>query len=197
MKNYLKKVSPYVIVIVILIVALIFSRECRRCPDCPEQTTTVINHTDTIRDTTLITKIIYKPLPKETIFIDIPVDANVEDIVNDYYTMKYYENIYLDDTSAYIATKDTVFNNALYSSELVFVNRRPTVINNTTTIITYDTCKECKHWNIGIGGLIGGYTDKFGAGPSVIVSTNKKMSYTASYDFVQKIGYFGIYFNVR
>ena len=197
MKKFLNKLTPIAIVLIIAIVVIIVTRECRHIPEAVEtHTTDTIKVTEYVYDTTEIVKYISKPGIKETIYVDVPVDVNVTEVVNDYYTMKVYNPVYLDDTSAYISTIDTVFKNELYSSELVFINRRPTAINHNT-IITYDTCKPCKHWNIGVGALIGGYTDKFGAGPSVIVSTNKKMSYTASYDFIQKIGYFGIYFNVR
>lgn len=196
MKNYFKNVSPYIIVILVMVIALILTKQCHRCPVYPKSTVQIITETDTVYDTTEIVKTIYKPLPKDTLYIEISSAVDTTEILKDYYAKKYYNNIYMDDTSAYIATIDTIFKNELYSSELVFINRRPTAINHNT-IITYDTCKPCKHWNIGVGALIGGYTDKFGAGPSIIVSTNKKMSYTASYDFIQNIGYFGIYFNVR
>ncbi|NCD07540.1 MAG: hypothetical protein EOL97_15640 [Spirochaetia bacterium] len=197
MKNYFKNISPYIIVILVLVIALILTKQCQRCPVCPEPTTTVITKTDTIRDTTVITKTIYKLLPKDTVYIEVPTDVDTDEILKDYYAKKYYNNIYLDDTSAYIGIEDTVFKNEIYSSKLTFINRRPTIINTTTYVTQYDICEPCKQFNIGVGGLIGGYTDKFGAGPSIMLTTNKKASYSASYDIINKTGYFGLYWNIK
>ena len=56
MKNYFKNTSPYIIVILVLIIALILTKQCHRCPVCPEPTTTVITETDIVYDTVEITK---------------------------------------------------------------------------------------------------------------------------------------------
>jgi len=201
--EFLKKVKPCYIVIAILVVALIFTQQCKRSVDSDStghfwnwdfhSTTTV----DTVHDTVRIVSTVYVPVPGETIYNDPPIDLDCQAMAIDYYASRYYNDTLKNDTSALIIIKDVVSQNILAQRQWEFINYRPTAIYNTVNTITYDTCPECKKWNIGIGGMIGGYTDKFGAGPSIVVTTNKKASYSASYDVIQKIGYFGIYWNVR
>ena len=195
MKKYLKDISPYVLIIFILIGLLIFTKECSKGKKCPEPIVKIITETKIEYDTIEITKTIYKPLPKDTIYITILEDIDTLEILKDYYSKKYYYNVYLDDTTAYIATKDTIYQNEIYSSELTFINRRPTIINTTT--IHYDTCKPCSRFNIGFGGFIGVGVNEIQAGPSVMLTTNKKSSYTLSYDIINKVGQVGVYYNIK
>lgn len=203
MRNYFKNVSPYIIVILVMVIALILTKQCHRCPVYPEPTIQVITETDTVYDTIEIVKTIYKPLPKDTLYIEISSAVDTTEILKDYYAKKYYNNIYMDDTSAYIAIEDTIFKNELYTSKLTFINKRPTVINSTTNIIQYDTCKACKMFNMGIGGFItlkpslDSLSNYFGAGASVMLTTNKKSSYAISYDFINKIAQFTLYYNLK
>lgn len=205
MKNYFKNVSPYIIVILVMVIALILTKQCHRCPVCPEPTVQIITETDTVYDTIEIVKTIYKPLPKDTVYIEIPSDVDTTEILKDYYAKKYYNNIYMDDTSAYIAIEDTIFKNELYTSKLTFVNRRPTAINSTTYITQYDTCKPCKSFNMGFGGFVGFSKPYFISGGSIMLTTNKKDSYTVSvgYMFNESVTYkpnlvqFTMYWNMK
>lgn len=197
MKQYLKHISPYALIITILIIALIFTKECKRCPQCPEPITTIVMERDTVWDTIKITSTVYKPLPKETIWVNVPSDIDTTEILKRYYAKIYYEDILKDDTSAYILVKDTISQNSLYTRQYEFINRRPTEINTTTTVYQYDTCKECKRFNIGFGGFLGGNLDTFNAGFSIMLQTNKKSSYTLSYDPINKVGEVGIYWMIK
>lgn len=181
MKNYFKNTSPYIIIILVLIIALILTKQCHRCPVCPEPTTTIITETATIYDTVEITKVIYKPLPKDTVYVEVLANIDTADILKDYHAKKYYNNIYVDDTSAYIAIEDTIFKNELYTSKLTFINRRPTVINTTTYITQYDTGKP---FNMGFGGFVGFSGQDFTSGGSIMLTTNKKASYAVSVGYV-------------
>jgi len=197
MKNYFKNISPYIIVIAILVVIIILMKECKRCPTCPEPTTTVIHTRDTVWDTIRLTSVVYKPLPKETIWVEVPADIDTNEILKRYYAKLYYEDILKDDTSAYIFIKDTITQNSIYTREWEFINRRPTIINTTTTINQYDTCKDCKRFNMGFGGFLGGNSGTFQAGVSMMLQTNKKSAYTVSYDVINKTGNIGIYWTIK
>lgn len=206
MKNFFKKLTPIAIVLIIAIVIIIVARECRHIPQPVEtHTTDTVKVTEYVYDTTEIVKYITRPGIKETIYVEVPVDINVTDVVNDYYTMKVYNPIYMDDTSAYIAIEDTVFKNELYTSKLTFVNRRPTAINSTTYITQYDTCKPCKSFNMGFGGFVGFSGQDFISGGSIMLTTNKKASYAVSvgYMFNESVTYkpnlaqFTIYWNIK
>jgi hypothetical protein len=206
MKNYFKNVSPYIIVILVMIIALILTKQCHKCPVYPEPTVQVITETDTVYDTIEIVKTIYKPLPKDTLYIEISSAVDTTEILKDYYAKKYYNNIYMDDTSAYIAIEDTVFKNELYTSKLTFVNRRPTVINSTTYITQYDTCKPCKSFNMGFGGFVGFSGQDFISGGSIMLTTNKKASYAVSVGYMfngdiekykPNLAQFTIYWNIK
>lgn len=205
MKNYFKNVSPYIIVILVMVIALILTKQCHRCPICSEPTVQIITETDTVYDTIEIVKTIYKTLPKDIVYIEIPSAVDTTEILKDYYAKKYYNNIYMDDTSAYIAIEDTVFKNELYTSKLTFVNRRPTVINSTTYITQYDTCKPCKSFNMGFGGFVGFSGQDFISGGSIMLTTNKKSSYAVSvgYMFNESVTYkpnlvqFTMYWNIK
>jgi hypothetical protein len=205
MKKYLKNISPYVLIIAILIIALILTKECRRCPQCPEPTVTIITETDTIRDTVRIVSNVYIPVPGETIYIDPPEDVDCALMSIDYYAERRYTDTLKNDTSALIIVKDVVSQNILAQRQWEFINQRPTIINTTTNIISYDTCKQCKQFNLGFGGFISarpenvskGRTGFIGFGPSILLTTNKKSSYGVSYDVINNIGEFSLYWNIK
>ena len=190
-------IKSLLVVITVLLVIIIFMRECKRCPEVSQQTslgadtTYIYEYGDTIE----VISNYYIPGPKETIYITIPQDVDTPGILATHFSKVYYADVMLDDSNAYIFVEDTLYKNSIISRNYVYKDKTPTHI--TQQIITYDTCKECKTFNIGFGGIIGGYTDKFGAGPSIMLTTNKKGSYTASYDAINKIGYLGIYWNIK
>jgi hypothetical protein len=205
MKQYLKHISPYALIITILIIALIFTKECKRCPQCPEPTTTVITETDTVYDTVRIVSNVYVPIPGETIYVNPPVNIDCEAMAIDYYSQKKYTDTLINDTSALIIVNDIISQNIISQRRYEFINRRPTIINTMTIINTYDTCKQCKKFNLGFGGFIGvrpeinseGVESFLGFGPSIILTTNKKSSYGVSYDVLNNIGEFSLYWNIK
>jgi hypothetical protein len=196
MNNYFKHISPYVIAIAILVVALVFTQQCCRNGGSEvevyihDTTTTYVVHNNNIyRDTG-------KNIPYEVkVYVDVPVYVDCDSAARELYATTFTRDTVRDDSILTVIINDSISQNqTVYRDSECKVNQ-PTVIHQTT--VTYDTCKQCKQFNIGFGGLIGGYTDKFGAGPSIMLTTNKKSSYSISYDAINKIGYFGIYWNIK
>ncbi len=193
MKKYLDKI-PY-IVIAILLVIIILMKECKRCPEVSIPDPTVITTTDTIYDTLLVESNVYIPVPGPITYVEIPQDVDTPAILATHFSKYPYNDTLKNDSIAFIAVFDTIYQNKIYNRRWEYKDLTPAVINQTNII--YDTCQQCSQFNLGFGGLIGGYTDKFGVGPSILLTTNKKSSYSLSYDVVNKIAYFGIYWNIK
>ena len=79
-------------------------------------------------------------IPADTVFIDKPnpikidsshIQTNIveldsakkDSILRDYFTLKTYEQVFKDDTSAFIKLTQTVFKNSLQKSKLIYENR--------------------------------------------------------------------------
>jgi hypothetical protein len=103
----------------------------------------------------------------------------------------YYCDTIIDDTSALIVIRDSITQNKIYSRSGTYINRRPTQIITTITPEIRPT------WNIGAGFFVGGNKNEFQAGPTIIITTNKKGSYTAGYDIINKTGSIGYYWHFR
>ena len=172
------------IVLLIVIVTLFIQRECSR----PEPT--VLIQPEFIFDTDTIVKTI-KPEPvyitipgdtivtRDTVFInDGSTSEHFWNVLSDYYTRKFYDEVLLDDSSAYILVKLELFNNDLKRVDLNFVNRRP------VDIICPEPYKPVN--KLFIGGGVSGNLDTFGAGPAVALNTKRDNLYTYQYDVINK-----------
>lgn len=183
------------IIIIILGVIIFFMRSCQHCPECPEPTTTTVtvNHYDTI------VRIVYvnKPEPYQVI---IPgptiIDSAKCQLLYRLYNSK---NIYLDtllnDTSAFISIRDTVFQNKLGFRKLYFVNKRPTMTETTITNVYGDTLRRRN--KIFIGLLLGRSLTEFTTGVSLMLVTKKDAAYSLNFDPVFRNVYGSIYFKIK
>lgn len=205
--KFLKSRKPCYIIIAILIIALIFTQQCGGDNDEEQTYSSFLNfdyfsysNSDTIyyHDTVFVPNYKPYPVPGATVYVPVPADVDTNAILARYYYSYFYLDTAINDTSAFLLIQDQISMNQIQSRQVQFVNRRPSIINTTTTTITpTPNCPEQKQFNLGFGGMIGGWTDKFGAGPSIIVTTNKHSSYAASYDAINKIAYFSLYYNVK
>lgn len=98
-----------------------------------------VHKIDTIRDTTVVYKEIIKPLPSDTEYVEIveyieknltPNDSleigrKVINWITDYNTIKLYDNIYRDDSIAFVRFKTSVYKNNLVDPTLIMENRLP------------------------------------------------------------------------
>lgn len=205
--KFLKSRKPCYIIIAILVIALIFTQQCGGDNDEEQTHSSFLNFdfftyskTDTVycHDTVFIPKYKPIPVPGETVYIPVPTDVDTNAILAQHFYLYNYRDTAINDTSAFLLISDQISMNKIQSRQIQFVNRRPTIINTTTTTVTpMPNCPDPKQFNIGFGGIIGGWTDKFGAGPSIIVTTNKHSSYAATYDAINKIAYFQLYYNIK
>lgn len=124
---------------------------------------------------------------------DIEVDANIQNLINEYYSQIVYERVLLDDSTALIKVRDTVYMNGLNGALLSYINRKPTQINVVqTTEITPARNK------VYLGGFIGCNVnlDRFNAGVSIMLNTKKDKNYIISVDPFNKSATFGINFKI-
>lgn len=156
--------------------------------DSPDTVTTIINN----YDTTVLKVPVYVPVPSDIIYFPVPGDIDTAEILNIFFAKYFYQDTAINDTNALIIVFDTITQNRIINRRINYTNRRPTQII-TNTIIN----SPAKLWNIGAGGFVGGNKTEFEAGASIIVTTNKKASYTASYDFINKTGRIGLFWNIR
>lgn len=172
----------FFIIILILIGLLFLQRECTR----PEPTTLLVPHF--IYDTTIVEKII-KPdpisviTPGDTVYIsdtvyitsgDVPL--YIWDIIAEHYSRKTYDEVLINDSSAYFKIGIELFKNNVEDLKYSFINRRPVDI----------ICPECpsprNKWFI--GGAVSGSPTQFGAGPTLGLVTKRDNLYTYTYDVI-------------
>lgn len=175
----IKKLANILLVVVLIVAALAIKD--RFFPSTVVKTKTV-----TVRDTVYQDTTIYKQLPQpdpDTVVlmqvdtITKPADDSLIweryiDLYQAHNNTYIYDDTLKNDTSALVAVRDTVKRNRLQSRELIYENRRPTVINRTTTNIVR---KENKFF---VGGEIGMNT----AQPALIYQSENDISYKIGYD---------------
>ncbi|MFZ4705406.1 MAG: hypothetical protein ACOYMF_05300 [Bacteroidales bacterium] len=107
-------------------------------------------------------------------------------ILKDYYSRVLYNRTLKDDSSAYIFLTDTVFQNKLWGSKLVFKNRRPCSIVDTS----YGRI-QLNYSPVGLyaGFAVGRSSRQFGIGPSMML-LRKNACYSVVYDITNKDLYF-------
>lgn len=196
MKKYLKNISPYVIVIAILVVIIIIMQQCsnKKTCNCKKIETKIIHKTDTIPYEVIVEKIKTEFIYSE-VTVKIPQNVDTFAILSDYYKKRNYIDTIMDiDTLALIVINDSVYKNNLQYRQFEYKNRVPKIIDSIFIYNTvYESAKECSKWNFGIGGILGGNTDTFNAGVSILLCTPKKSSYTLSYDVINKTYNIGVY----
>ncbi len=157
------------ILIIILIFWIFLLSNCNNEPH--SENIKIINTTDTLRDTTLITRIIEKPVPYPVYTkIEIPQKIDTSEIIKKYFTIAVIIDTLKDDSIAFISLIDTLKKNTLTDRIFKFRLRKPTIINNKTTYIT----KEYPPKNqILIGGGIQGNENSFDIGAALSLITHK------------------------
>ena len=184
----------FFVVILILISLLFLQRECSR----PEPVTLLVPHF--IYDTTIVEKTI-KPdpvtvqLPGDTVFIsdtvyiasdDVP--PHIWDVISEHYSRKFYEEVLMNDSSAYLRIGVELFKNNVEDLSYSFINRRPIDI----------ICPECptirNKWFI--GGAVSGNPIQFGAGPSLALLTRRDNLYSYNYDIINNVHSISMYYKL-
>lgn len=159
------------IVIAILLFWIFLLSDCNNTNKPYSEDIKIINTTDTIRDTTLITKTIKKPIPYPVYTrVEIPQKVDTSEIIKKYFTIAVINDTLKDDSVAFISLIDTLKKNTLSARILKFKLRKPTIINNETTYIT----KEYPPKNqLLFGGNIQGNESSFDIGGGLSLITHK------------------------
>ena len=189
------KTLPWIIIVLLLVVILL-QRECSHRPECPPV------RVDTIPGDTVFTISnipIYKPVYIDTVnwqkvqinresdstkWANEPIDTT--EIIKEFYSRQIYKRTLKDDSSAYIFLTDTVTQNRLLESRLIFQNRRPcSIIDNSYGRI------QLNNSPIGLyaGFALGRSSREFGIGPSMML-LRKNSCYSVVYDMTNKDLYF-------
>lgn len=199
MKNYFKTVSPYVIVIAIMAIIIIFMQQCGGNTEIVE-VETIVHKTDSIPYEVVIEKI---KKEKEFVYVEVPVeipqDVDTPSILADYYVKRFTQDTAIDnDTVALVLINDSIYKNRIQYRYVKFENRVPKIVDSIFVTKTVYVQQECANkYNIGIGGVLGGNTGRLNAGVSILLNTPKKASYSISYDVINKEAEVGIYWMLK
>ena len=125
-----KLLNPILILICLLLLIIVFTRECNQPTIEPQKTDTIII-SDTIfrHDTIKLAGKVIKSDPIETIDC-VFLDVDTAQILADYNRVKIYKRKLWADKLAYITTFDTVYQNSLLGSKIEVLFR-----THDTTII--------------------------------------------------------------
>jgi hypothetical protein len=139
--------------IVILATLFVFNTKCsvKKAP-----VATVKHDTITVPGDSVPYQVkVEKPYPVYTdtgSWHNVPGKVDTMALLHDYLTKKGYYRTLKDDTSAFIAVRDSVFKNSLLAGTLEFQNRRKTQIIYNTTILPAADKKSKIYIGTGFGG---------------------------------------------
>ncbi|KAF0195634.1 MAG: hypothetical protein FD166_2807 [Bacteroidetes bacterium] len=171
---------PTYLLILFLVVIIFLQRECHRCPEAVTLTTINTIPGDSVPYLVEIDK----PVPK---FIDTGswhyFDVDTMAILKDYFARVVYLDTLKDDSSAFIAVMDTVFQNRLQGRSLYFANRKPTsIIHNTTVLPEVDD-----RLKLYAGAMVAmAPRDRYDFGPAVILMTPRGNGYSYAFGVNEK-----------
>lgn len=177
-----------ILYIAILLLAILYIRECIRPPQYITETVTE-TITEVVIDSVPYIVEVDKPVVLERIVTRVDSIIDTVFIIEEFFTKNIYDRVLKNDTSAFIGLVDTVFNNRLLGGTLTFINRRPTIINTTInkTTITPQTS------GLFIGGYTGKIQDNFTGGVGVFLKTRQDYLFGVTYGLentIQLHGYF-------
>jgi hypothetical protein len=191
------KQAPWIIII-ILLVALIITRECNRPDHLPDNGNVIadtIYRTDTIKGDSI--PVPYPVVEIKTIdctrIIKVPVNVDTAAILAAYFSENYYTNYpIVDDSNVFVSFDALVSENRLRWVVPYVQIKRPRVINHYTTVI-----QETEQRNKLFAGLgIGRSLNSFGLAPSLALLTKRQSLYSLHYDVMNKDLYFSMYFKI-
>ena len=166
--DFIKKHVAWVIIgILIAIIILIMMTKCSGPDGNQTPTTDTLTIHDTIPgdaypDTVYVDRptIVYRDVSHA---IPLPVDTGA--IIFNYFAENFYDIVLRDDTGAYIRYKTSVWLNQLQPGELIFQNRRPWHITNTTVVNNNIQERKFKCF---LGLSVGGSANGFMLAPGVL-----------------------------
>ena len=193
-----KKELFYLVIIGVL--AFFLLRSCNTKETPIKNGSEIIISTDTIKtiikgapDTVFleVEKIVYKD--KKPTKIDEEIDTTPEGTID---TVKTYLTEFSD--SLINATIKSKVKGSLLSTELNFKPKFPRYITRTDTIKEkIETIKARNNYELSVGAVLGGSSDRFSFAPSLMLKTKKPFYLSLGYDIIIKTYNVGFYVPIR
>lgn len=188
------KTAPWVIVIILLLI-IIFQRECHRCPvadPCPEP--------DTIRTVKIVKgdsiphelPVVLVPDPDSIKAQPVPAGIDSAAVAAAYFSKVYGYVKMVDDSSLYVGFRYLVEENKLRWVIPKIANRKTTAYYFNTTYVYKNPPKLKLFAGIGVGRSL----NSFALAPSLALITKKDHLYSIHYDVINRDVYFSIYWKI-
>ena len=185
--------------VILLLLFLVFY--CNR--PCPEGIS--YHTTDTFWKTDSFISLVPAPVPSGSKPPSVPPDTFWKDvdtlkileqckgIYNEHYSYNYYDRVLMDNADAYISLQDTTHKNKLGNATVKCVIKRPTIINNSTTI--YGEVPRVKVY-LGADLSYNIRDSTMGFAPNVFIAFKKPVAVSAGYDIFRREAKAGLYYNI-
>jgi hypothetical protein len=147
--------------------------------------------TDTVRDMRVV-RDTFRTFVYRTETVQVPVEVDTGEIFQAYFEKRYYTDTLKNDTDAFIRVDELITQNRISERELTFINRRPTVINNTVVQVPIE--KEMREFSVGASLM---FRDR-SFDPGLKFGVRKdKLSYGATYYPLSRTVVLGVDFNFK
>jgi len=189
------KQAPWIIII-LLLVALIITRECNRTDHLPDNRNVIadtIYRTDTIKgDSIPVPYPVVKIVKEDSIvYRNIPAQIDSAAVAREYYAERYYKQYHIaNDSSIFISIDALVSENKLRWVVPYVQIKKPQVINHYTTIIQEVEQRNKLFYGFGVGRN----PNEFSLTGNLALYTKQHTLYSISYDIIHKDIYFTMYF---
>jgi hypothetical protein len=191
----MKQLLPYLAILALLL--FVFNRECTRPGSKPPNPDTVTIIKVVPGDSIPYPVVIPTRTPVHvyhdtgsTRWRNLPIDTMA--ILKDYYSIYFYDDTLMNDTSAFIRLQSHTIENKLHYGNLFFQNKRAKQIITTIT----PQAPERNKLYLGLG--VNFLPDSPGLSGNVLLTTKSKMAVSAGYDFNNRMlmaaGYYKIQF---
>lgn len=192
------KQAPWIIII-LLLVALIITRECNRTdhfPDVGNVIADTIYRTDTIKGDSIPVPYPIVQIVKEDsiVYKEIPAQIDSAEVARQYYAERYYKRYpIVDDSNVFVSFDALVSENRLRWVVPYVQIKRPRVINHYTTII--QEVEQRNKYFYGFG--VGRNPNEFSLTGNLALYTKKQTLYSLSFDVMNKDVYFSMFFPIN
>lgn len=169
----------------------------RQCTPQPEQSTST-HSVDTITDTVYIHDTITEYTPAQTIYDTIypEVPFDTLDLIADYFKV-ILSNDTLRGENYEVAIRETISRNRIQKrSAVVTIKEIIRTIHEVDSIYYTTECPKPKT-KVYAGFGVGGWTDKAGFAPAIVLQTKNDNLYSAEYDVINKIAWVHFYWKIK
>lgn len=191
MVKLISKIQPYIVTAGILLLTFFLGKSCN---DTSVPDVEIRNYTDTnwVERQREVRVPVDSLVPRDTlipIFDTIDFKIDTPSIIRDYFSKKFYETNYTDDTATF-CIEDTISQNSITSRVFTVNYKIPYIKDSTYTEIT-------KYKNgFYVGGSLGMLGQNQSITPSILFIDKSRSSYSIGYDLIQRNLTFGYYYRL-